>query len=320
MAAHFNTSTLAPQEREEYIREMARRQAGTPEVNHSDEPTSIYRPLSVITLGAVSVSTIRGNSLSIRRTQNASQDNVEQTVVLTMQLSGTCVVRQNEREAVVRPGEFVIHDNSQPFVLSGTQAVEQITVSVPRNVLALPSSVLRAASARTIDPSHPTAEVAATYFRQLVHSTGPDHNREPDLLGPSCIELIRALIATTQDQRSDVAAEPPHRTLQQHVMTYLRAHLGDSDLSASRVAAEHHISVRQLYLVLSRAGISLGDWIRTQRLEESRRELVSPRGRHATIESVARRWGFASASHFSRAFKKTYGMSPRQWRLENLAA
>jgi AraC-like DNA-binding protein len=308
LAAPFDTSTLTP---------LGWR---TPEVNHSDEPANICRTLSVIRLGAVSLSTIRGNPLSIQRTLNASQCNVEQTVVLTMQLSGTCVVRQNEREAVVRPGEFVIHDSSRPFAVSGTQAVEQITVSVPRNVLALPSSALRAASAQTIGPSHPTAEVAATYFRQLVHSTGPDHTREADPLGPPCIELIRALIATTQEQRSGVAAEPPHRTLQQRVMTYVWAHLGDSDLSASRVAAEHHISVRQLYQVLSRAGISLSDWIRNQRLEESRRELVSLHGRHATIESVARRCGFASASHFSRAFKKTYGMSPRQWRLENLAA
>ncbi|GGK25145.1 hypothetical protein GCM10011583_66460 [Streptomyces camponoticapitis] len=307
MAAPFDTSTLAPQGRR------------PPEVNRSDGPANICRTLSVIRLGAVSLSTISGDSLFIQRTLNATQGNVEQTVVLTMQLSGSCMVRQNEREAVVRPGEFVIHDNSRPFAVSGTQAVEQITVSVPRNVLALPSSVLRAASARTIDPSHPTAEVAATYFRQLVHSTAA-HTREPDLLGPPCIELIRALIATTQEQRLGVAAEPPHRTLQQRVMTYVWAHLGDSDLSASRVAAEHHISVRQLYLVLSRAGISLGDWIRTQRLEESRRELISPHGRQATIESVARRCGFASASHFSRAFKKTYGTSPRQWRLENLAA
>jgi AraC-like DNA-binding protein len=34
----------------------------------------------------------------------------------------------------------------------------------------------------------------------------------------------------------------------------------------------------------------------------------------ATIASVARRWGFTDATHFGRAFKEAYRMSPRDWR------
>ena len=45
-------------------------------------------------------------------------------------------------------------------------------------------------------------------------------------------------------------------------MEYVRAILRESDLSAGRIAAEHHISVRQLYRILADEGISLGDWIR----------------------------------------------------------
>ncbi|MFF2198440.1 AraC family transcriptional regulator, partial [Streptomyces sp. NPDC058157] len=28
---------------------------------------------------------------------------------------------------------------------------------------------------------------------------------------------------------------------------------------------------------------------------------------------VAQRWGFVSPSHFSRAFRAAYGMTPREW-------
>ncbi|MGW0964073.1 AraC family transcriptional regulator [Streptomyces gelaticus] len=31
------------------------------------------------------------------------------------------------------------------------------------------------------------------------------------------------------------------------------------------------------------------------------------------MAAVAQRWGFVSPSHFSRAFRATYGMSPREW-------
>lgn len=33
-----------------------------------------------------------------------------------------------------------------------------------------------------------------------------------------------------------------------------------------------------------------------------------------TIAAVANRWGFMSATHFSRVFRAAYGMSPSEWR------
>lgn len=66
--------------------------------------------------------------------------------------------------------------------------------------------------------------------------------------------------------------------------------------------------------MLARSGVSLGEWIRTRRLEECRREPASPAGRHRTIASVAHGWGFADATHFSKAFKREFGLSPRAWR------
>jgi AraC-like DNA-binding protein len=52
-------------------------------------------------------------------------------------------------------------------------------------------------------------------------------------------------------------------------------------------------------------------------LEECRRDLAKPTARSATvaaIAAIARRWGFPDPTHFSRAFKDAYGVSPRQWR------
>ncbi|HEX6452329.1 MAG TPA: AraC family transcriptional regulator [Trebonia sp.] len=32
------------------------------------------------------------------------------------------------------------------------------------------------------------------------------------------------------------------------------------------------------------------------------------------MAAIARRWGFADSTHFSRRFRQAYGMSPREWR------
>ena len=80
------------------------------------------------------------------------------------------------------------------------------------------------------------------------------------------IELIRAVITTHVDA-AELTKEPFHATLQLRIMEYVRAHLREPRLSAAQIAAEHHISVRHLYKVLAANGISLGDWIRTHRLQ-----------------------------------------------------
>ena len=130
------------------------------------------------------------------------------------------------------------------------------------------------------------------------------------------IELLRAVL-TSQHGNSSLARAPLEATLSLRITHYIRAHLADPDLSAARIAAAHGISVRHLYAVLSRSGISLGDWIRTRRLAECRRELAGPNGRLRTIAAIGRRWGFVDATHFSKVFKQTYGISPRAWRDQN---
>jgi AraC-like DNA-binding protein len=103
-------------------------------------------------------------------------------------------------------------------------------------------------------------------------------------------------------------------TLLTRMLTYTRRHLTDGNLDAELIAREHAISVRHLYGVFQRAGLSLEQWIISERLEGARNMLASPHLRHLTIAAVARRWGFANPGHFSRRFRAAYGLTPSEWR------
>jgi AraC-like DNA-binding protein len=76
----------------------------------------------------------------------------------------------------------------------------------------------------------------------------------------------------------------------------------------------HHISVRYLYKVLSREGVGLGDWIRTERLARCRDDLARSALRDHSIAAIGARWGFADATHFARVFRTAYAISPSDWR------
>ncbi|MQA94396.1 MAG: helix-turn-helix domain-containing protein [Streptosporangiales bacterium] len=60
---------------------------------------------------------------------------------------------------------------------------------------------------------------------------------------------------------------------------------------------------------------TVGGWIRHRRLERCRKEMLDPAHRQCPIAAIAVRWGFASAAHFSRAFRDAYGVAPRDYRL-----
>ena len=71
---------------------------------------------------------------------------------------------------------------------------------------------------------------------------------------------------------------------------------------------------RHLYNILGASGITLADWIRKQRLERCRNDIAASAFHATPIASIARGWGFTDPSSFTRMFKNTYGMSPREWR------
>jgi len=74
------------------------------------------------------------------------------------------------------------------------------------------------------------------------------------------------------------------------------------------------MSVRHLHRLFAHRRCTVGDWIRERRLERCRRDLADPRFRERTITDIAFYWGFSESAHFSRSFKKQFGVSPRAFR------
>jgi AraC-like DNA-binding protein len=55
-------------------------------------------------------------------------------------------------------------------------------------------------------------------------------------------------------------------------------------------------------------------------LEECARALTSQSQRKRTITSIAFDYGLSSATHFGRAFRSRYDLTPREYRHRNLLA
>ncbi|HEY5836482.1 helix-turn-helix domain-containing protein [Streptomyces sp.] len=313
MGITIDTSQLSPSDRAEAIRDVIWDRVVRVEIEHHPDQERISAVGTISDLGSLNLCSVRSNARTVRRTAALIRDDLEPSVFLGLQVSGSSMVIQGDREAVLRPGDLAVYDTTEPYTLVNENGIHQHYFRIPRRELALPASAISKVTAVRMGRDHPVADLASTYFARLADTQLRMDRQQVGAVGQPSVELLRAVIATyLGDAR--LAQEPLEATLQYRIMEYMRAHLAEHDLSAARIARTHHISVRHLYTILARSGITLGDWLRANRLEQCRKELAGPASRSLTIGAVAHRWGFTSATHFSRVFKEAYGLSPREWR------
>ncbi|MFC0678557.1 helix-turn-helix domain-containing protein [Lysobacter korlensis] len=313
MFTRFTTATVPVRDREELLRDAVWTSVVKVEIDHQTAPQDLDVSVVVAPFGPVELCSVQATPVHVRRTPKLARLLEEPAVFVGLQVAGSSVVIQHGRSATLRPGEFALYDTATPYTLLNGDGMDQHFFRVPRAALALPDAALASVSATTFGDDHPIAKFAASYLGRLATQTDLQDSTHAEALGAPTIEVLRAAIATRLNDRG-LAHPALEATLEARILDHLRRHLADPELSASRVAAALHISVRYLYAVLERSGIVLGDWVRSHRLEGCRRELARPDLRDRTIASIAFRWGFRDAATFSRAFKAEFGMSPREWR------
>ena len=316
MSPVLDTAFIRPRDREEVVRNAVWESMVAVDIDHRPAAEDISVRIGLGAVGPIRICSARATAVALRRTERLAREDEEPAVTLGVQMTGSSVVVQNGRECLLRPGDFAVYESIAPYTLLFDEGVDYRFIRFPRAALALPDRLLRDIAAVPLGSDNPIARLAFTYFSQLAVSDELHQGVHADAVVQPSIELLRAVL-TSQHGNSSLAKEPLEASLSLRITQYIRKHLADPDLSAARIAAAHDISVRHLYAVLSRSGISLGDWIRTRRLAECRRELAGPNGRSRTIAAIGQSWGFVDATHFSKVFKQTYGLSPRAWRDQN---
>jgi AraC-like DNA-binding protein len=231
-------------------------------------------------------------------------------LTVTLKRAGTAAITQGPSRPL-RGGDLFMTNLWRPFEFfddGGQNAA--FYMSLDR--LGLP----RDYAARAGEAVH-TSPFAAQLGRhlQILFRDADAFSQSPaaSMIGQATTDLMRAALVSAVDE------EPFRRdggdlNFITVVKSYISQHLADPDLGAERIARAMFISVRQVYKLWETEPRPLGQWILERRLDAARHELTSPRGRSQTIAAIARRWGFADSTHFSRRFRQAYGMSPREWR------
>ncbi|WP_453998824.1 helix-turn-helix domain-containing protein [Afipia felis] len=132
---------------------------------------------------------------------------------------------------------------------------------------------------------------------------------------PYLMEATRNLVVACLDAspgRMIVTNAPIDATLLARARRLIDARLADLDFNSETVCATLGVSRSRLYRIFQPFG-GVACYIRKQRLSRTRNAL-SDAADTRSISRIAEQWGFTDASGYSRAFRREFGMSPRQAR------
>ncbi|UEA60748.1 helix-turn-helix domain-containing protein [Gordonia otitidis] len=267
--------------------------------------------LSSADLGELQMSGVIGSRARIRRSPITIRRSDPGVIKVALQVRGHSTVTQHGRVAALGPGDIAVYDTSHCYELSLNDSFEMLVAVVGRAAIRIGENELRDATARTIASSTGIGALLRPVLTSLDEQVRQPHSDATD--NPLVTEAVADLVSAALR-----AATPNHlgsgETVLMSARSYIESTLGDITLSPAAVAAKHHISVRQLQKLFAHDGQTVSGFIRQRRLARSRRDLADPRQAHRSIGDIAASNGLVDAAHFSKLFKSTYGMSPREYR------
>lgn len=219
---------------------------------------------------------------------------------------------------LTRAGNAVIVPAGTPFVVSLGEPVEsereadtRLQLYLPRDQFAALAPVLD--RARHMPLGGATGRLLADYLRLLERSL-PDLSAEDLARLANPIEaMIAACLAPCASAMRQAAAQVEFTRMEQ-IRKAIRRRLHSATLNAASLCRDVGMSRSQLYRLLEGAG-GVAHYIQHLRLLAAYGALSDVEDKRS-IAAIAEAFGFYDASTFSRAFRRHFGITPSDLRVE----
>lgn len=283
-----------------------------PLIARTNTPDDFRGTLRSRTLERMAIVEVSATRHEVHRTPQLIERSSQRYFKLNLQLEGTGLLIQDDREALLQPGDLAIYDTARPYTLAFEESARMMVLMFPSDALTLPPDYVGQLAAVRMSGESGLGGMVGQFIGQLSLNlellSGPSGSR----LTVNALDLVSTMLHAQLDVTPD--RMKPHALLAVSIREYIEANLSDPLLSPASIAAAHFISTRHLHNVFHETGTTVSSWIRSRRLDGARRDLVDPLHRDKPVAAVAARWGFVDAAHFSRAFRDAFAVSPTDWR------
>jgi len=253
-------------------------------------------------------SRIISNCQHLHRARNDIRADDKDFFYLVLQVGGSALMCQADNRARLGKGDLVLLDITQPCDFYFDTLSDQMSLIIPRRALHQRLGQRQLMLNRPLVASSALGSMAGLMTQRLFDSSNllPE---ESAALFDALMMLLRPGVSSAIEGGS--SSGQAQKLIKAKIL--IERHLRDSELSAERLAEAIGTSVRNLHRLFAQQGTTIGRHILEQRLQRCA-ESISQAAVHEKITAIAYAWGFNDVSHFSKAFKLRFGISPRDYR------
>lgn len=309
-AVRLSTADVPKLSRLEWLREVIGREYANVDIS---PPTDgdLFNEMTITPWGDLQLSAIRSNAISLDRLPREPQLIGQDAYFAVILLAGEYQLQQDGREAFLRRGDLVLYDAARPHRIECPRAFKKLIVSIPRKMFNDRLAGIEHCMALRIPGNTGIGAVTSDFIRACANETGTLMRRDFATLADYSFDLLTRALTSVRPQPCTLSRS--RRAALEGIKTYIERHLADPLLEATKIASGIGLSTRYINHLFADERTSLMRYVWNSRLERCRQAMLTASD-GCTVSELAYRCGFNDPTHFSRAFKRRFGYSPRAYR------
>lgn len=222
-----------------------------------------------------------------------------------------------QQDIIAYPGDMLVQDKGEPLTLHLNTLMPGATnrtlaLFIPQRLLDPLLAIQEKKSAMVFDGRLPLVALLRQHLYALQGQLPDMRLAQAQTIIQPTVELLSAAM------NGSIAKETNAYAVENAVLKQIERHIGvhieNPALSAATIAAAFGMSVRKLYQLFEPFG-GVVAYIQKKRLGLVHAALVNPAQQHKNIQDIAESFGFLHRKNFNAAFRRLYGITPRQARV-----
>lgn len=314
LVQRFDTEHLPTKDRFAYWADEFGKSVGYAALD-SPERADFHQWLSIVDISSLRLARLRGSPVSSSAEPGHIKDANLHPFQLMLKIGdGPSTIRQGN-EAILETGDLVLINSLQKMRMQAHGAANSLLVGLPELLVARWLPDAEDAVARRLDGAKGWSSLLAAYLNRMSidHTEAIVSPFEQELVGEHILSMLSFALSQSGLVRDSETVSSRDRALHLRMYNWIRDNYADPDVSASKLAARFHVSVRYVHKVFANAGrgITFLDVLQHERLEAAVRMLRTASVSHTFVAQIAYRCGFSDPAYFGLVFRKRYGCSPR---------
>jgi AraC-like DNA-binding protein len=299
----LSTSGLAPKKQIECWTEALTDLCGRFDVDPL-QASSLEARINYRTVSRLKLCQIEASQHRIAHTPSRIRLSEHPFVKILFQTHGISYFEQDGRHIELMPGDCLAYDVSCPHTIVSPSFTRHEVVIVPKELLRERGFRSAKMSACKLSARAGTGRIAYDF----VHAAFDEATKLSPYNAIGVADSLIDLLLLPLREADTMFDRGGPEAMYVRAQGFIREHLRDSDLCIDQISMALGCTKRYLHMLFSDRGMTVSDYIWQARLQHCRQELETQPGK--TITDVAFSWGFSSSSHFSRVFRKYFGIAP----------